>query len=200
MDTEMIISYPPTAPVQSQMNVNVLTMDSSSVQDPPRMNVARHLFNFFNQQPRPVPTTMPQGGVAQNGISGAQQNTAASSNTYRPYLPRATTQLNRHLENQSLPRRAVTGVESVPPASNVRRREREPSAASGESTPFEGQTAAERVTKVQLVEQESLQVTEQLAQQAAAIEYLKQQVSWGTGILCVVLMMALVGRTRRKAG
>lgn len=83
-------------------------------------------------------------------------------------------------------------MQPVPPASNVRRRERGPSAAFGESSPFEEQVATERVTKVQLVEKESLQVTEQLARQAAAIEQLKQQVSGGAATLCVVLMMLLV--------
>lgn len=198
MGAEGITSYPPTASVQSQMNVNALTTgtDSHSAQGPHRMNVARHLFNFFNQPPRPVPATMPQGDPAQNESSGAQQSTAAS-NTYRPYFPRATTQPNRHLESQSLPRRAISRVEPasmqpVPPASNVRRREREPSAASRESPPLEEQVVTERVTKVQLVEKESLQVTEQLARQAAAIEQLKQQVSRGAATLCVKLMMLLV--------
>lgn len=77
------------------------------------------------------------------------------------------------------------------PTPNPRRREREPSAAPVESTSLEGQVTAERVTKVQLIEQESLQVTEQLEQQAAAIEQLKQQVSSEAVTLCAILMMFL---------
>lgn len=162
-------SYPPTAPVQSQTHVGAPTLGPPGAQGPHRMNVAKQVFNYFNQAPRPVPATMPQGRFPHN------------------------------LENRSLPR-SLSHVEQVPmppvlPTPNVRRREREPPAASSENTPFEGQVTAERVTKVQLVEQESLQVTEQLTRQAAAIERLTQQVSWGTAILCVVLMTLLAGRT-----
>lgn len=80
-----------------------------------------------------------------------------------------------------------------PPLStpNPRRREREQSAAPVESTFFPGQVTAERVTKVQLIEQESLQVTEKLVQQAAAIEQLKQQVSSEAAAHCAILMMPL---------
>lgn len=163
-------SYPPTTPVQSQTNVSAPTLGLPGAQGPHRMNVAKQVFNYFNQAPRPVPATMPQGRSSHNP------------------------------ENRSLPRRSLSHVEQVPmppvlPTPNVRRREREPPAASSESTPFEGQVTGERVTKVQLVEQESLQVTEQLAKQAAAIERLTQQVSWGTAILRVVLMTLLAGRT-----
>lgn len=152
------------------MNASVLASD--------RGNVGRRLFDLFNPQPHPRPTIF-----AQSESLGTRKGAAAAASTK---APRSNTQLSSRPENQQQQQKAPI-YPPVPTTSHRRRERGSPDAPEEDPTVEEEQATTGRITKVQLVEQESLQITEQLTRQAAMIEQLSKQVNQGAHIRCAIL-------------